>query len=112
MNAKKFLQVMNWIKTHKIDILENLIKEFDTKNKSYKIKNMSFHGNVGEFTFQYKETISNKKTKTTQQSRIHDILCEKSNRKIKITLNDHEIEILKRMTVANFKEQICKILQE
>ena len=114
-NTKKFLEVMDWLKENKMDVISKYIEEFDTNNTSYTIQELEVNENTGDITYTCKKTVSTKKTKKIQQDRINKILCDKSkkkNRNIKVFLSEKNISLLKQIHNDNFKHIICTVLQE
>lgn len=112
-NSKKFLEIIEWLKINKKNILENFIE-----NNSYTDKNVYLIDNIeiddlGNIKFNKSEKISNKKTKEKQENRTLEVLLEKNtktNRKTKIILTDLDISLLDKITVDNFSFTINKIL--
>jgi Alw26I/Eco31I/Esp3I family type II restriction endonuclease len=113
-NAKKFLKILEWLKTNKIDIIKEVVeKDYSLSNKSYTISSITVDSSNGKIIFIHNSKESTKKTKETQQKRSKEILLEiseKNNRKNKVTLTDSEITALSIITYETFRETICKIL--
>jgi len=113
-NAKKFLKILEWLKTNKFDIIKEVVeKEYSLSNKSYTISSISVDSSNGKITFIHNSKESTKKTKETQHKRSKEILLEiseKNNRKNKVTLTEPEITDLSNITYETFRETICKIL--
>jgi Alw26I/Eco31I/Esp3I family type II restriction endonuclease len=112
-NTKKFLSVIVWIKTNKLDVLESFITEiYMDHDKSYNISNVEVTSS-GDIKFHSSESVTGKKTKDTQKERTKQILLEldlKKNRNMKIDLSEKETAYLSDITLANFKNKICKVL--
>jgi len=112
-NAKKFLEIIEWIRKNKTDVIREYIeKNYEIDNNSYRIKDVIIEEN-GDISFTFDTEISTKKTKEKQINRTKEILSEnlKENRKIKITLLDEEIEKLSNITYETFKSIIYELLE-
>ena len=114
-NTKMFLSIVLWLKMNKLDVLESFITEtYMDHEKSYKIRRDHVEINSsGDIKFEYTDTLTGKKTKDTQKKRTKQILLElndKSNRKINIELSEKETTYLSDITLADFKNKICKVL--
>lgn len=112
-NTKKFLSIILWLKQNKTNLLESFITEiYMDHDTSYSITNLEV-SSTGDIKFQYKQIVSTKKTKSTQNERTKQILLElneKKNRKIKASLTEKEINTLSDITIDTFKSTICTIL--
>jgi hypothetical protein len=112
-NTKKFLSVIQWKKTNKLDVLENFINEiYMDHDKSYNISNIGVTCS-GDIKFHYSESVTGKKTKDKQKQRTKEILLEidnKKNRRNNVVLSEKETSYLSDITLVNFKNKICKVL--
>jgi len=112
-NTKKFLSVVLWLKTNKLDILDSFISEFYMNHtNSYTINDVEINSS-GDIKFISTSAVTGKKTKDTQKIRTKEILLEindKTNRKIKTVLSEKETTYLSDITLDNFKNKICKVL--
>lgn len=112
-NTKKFLSLIQWLKMNKPDVLESFINEiYMDHDKSPSISNIEISSS-GDIKFQYSESVTGKKTKEKQKERTKEILLEinnKKNRRMNTVLSEKEISILSDITLADFKNTICKVL--
>ena len=116
-NAKKFLNILEWLKKNKQNIVEQYIEtnyDFnDSVSFQYTITTIEIALN-GNITFQYTKKNSTKKTKEKQKKRSKEICLEstnKENRKIKEKITIKNLTLLSKITNDTFKNTICKILQ-
>jgi Alw26I/Eco31I/Esp3I family type II restriction endonuclease len=113
-NAKNFLDVIEWLKGNKEDILKAFITQsYMNHGNSYKIGGITISSN-GEIVFEHNEVVSEKKTKDKQYNRTVQILLEvskKTNRRVKTTLSETQINQLSDITADNFKSKICIVLE-
>jgi Alw26I/Eco31I/Esp3I family type II restriction endonuclease len=113
-NAKKFIMIIEWLKTHKNDIVKEYIKNnYIMNNNSYSINTIDI-SSEGDIQFTYSYILSLKQTKNVQHKRTQEILLEnqKDNRKIQIILTSEEISALTTITHETFKNTICTVLQK
>lgn len=112
-NTKKFLSLVRWLKINKLDIVDRFISEiYLDHEKSYDISVLEITSS-GDIKYEYSESVTGKKTKNTQEERTKQILRElndKKNTKIKIDLSEKETTYMSDITLANFKNKICKVL--
>ena len=113
INTKRFLSAIQWMKINKPDVLESFINEtYMDHDKSYTISDVEV-ASSGEIKFTHSESVTGKKTKEKQKKRTKEILLEldiKNNRKINVVLSEKEISHLSDLSLANFKNKICKVL--
>lgn len=113
-NAKKMLHIIEWFKNNKVDVLKDFIQEEYINHKhSYKIDSINILDN-GYIEYKVTSVISEKNTKTKQKDRTIEVCLEnnnKQNRKIKAELNHDEVNMLIECNNTNFKEIICKVLE-
>lgn len=113
-NTKKFQAILLWLKIHKHDILKSFNSEiYMDHDKSYKISNLEITSS-GDIKYEWEASVTGKKTKKTQKDRTERILLEineKKNAKIKISLSENETAYMSDITLANFKNKICKVLE-
>jgi hypothetical protein len=111
-NAKKFMMIIEYIKSNHPIVLQQYIEnDYTFDNNTYTIQSVDIRPD-GAIHITYNSKASNKKTKTSQQTRSKEILLEhdKKNRKVKITLTPEETEILSHITYETFRNTICAVL--
>jgi Alw26I/Eco31I/Esp3I family type II restriction endonuclease len=112
-NTKKFLCIIDWLKKNNPDILTEYINQiYMNHDKSYSINSIQVLPN-GDIHFEHSEMLSLKKTKSKQKDRTIEILLEKNektNRKLKTTLSETEIEYLSNIELQTFQDYIRHVL--
>jgi Alw26I/Eco31I/Esp3I family type II restriction endonuclease len=113
-NAKKFMMIIEYIKSNHPVVLQQYIEnDYTFDNQTYTIQTVDIREG-GAIHITYNSKVSNKKTKASQQARSKEILLEhdKKNRNIKITLTSEEKEILSHITYETFRNTICSVLNK
>ena len=128
LNAKKFIAVMEWLKSNKPEVLrEYITQSYMNHTKAYKIDSINILS-TGQIEFKHSEIVSEKKTKDKQYERTFQILLKpsnKNNRKVKVSLSENELISLADISSADissadissagpdiFKYKICAVLAE
>ena len=128
LNAKKFIAVMEWLKSNKPEVLrEYITQSYMNHTKAYKIDSINILS-TGQIEFKHSEIVSEKKTKDKQYERTFQILLKpsnKNNRKVKVSLSENELISLADISLADissadissaapdiFKNKICAVLAE
>jgi Alw26I/Eco31I/Esp3I family type II restriction endonuclease len=110
-NAKKFLTIVEWLKSNKQEVVESFVTEsYMNHNKSYKIRSVTIFPK-GEIEFAYAEAVTDKKTKDKQYERTVQILSQansKENRKVKASFTK---DSLQHIDATNFKSEISRVLE-